>query len=265
MSATSQWTRRHGRSLRGLGTLLAMLGLLLLPASGRAELADDIVAAFESALNDLVGDELDLSVHMSFSPPLSPPVNLEMTLVGFAMCSPTDPWMDPVVASPPLGIYECQNVSTCNVILTSGGSEAMLTFTVADLFLDLESARDETPYCMEMPPGTVIEPGYVIGDATLSMMAALTWTGTCYEAALVPGSVGVGIVVKARDSHDDCLMGLWSVVEPLALPLVEDALSTGIEELVVSMMDTINEALCLATPDERASWGDIKSRYRTDP
>ena len=155
-----------------------MLALLGLPSITYADLRDDLMTVFDEALSALSGDELELGLEFDFEPPEPfDPVHVELSLIGFAFCEPTDP-VDGSdhERSHPSG---STTVPTCRrVMRTSPRTRTpcpSFTVSVTDLFLDLETERNEVMYCGELPPGIVTEPGYSLNTLTLDLTLDLAW------------------------------------------------------------------------------------------
>jgi hypothetical protein len=242
-----------------LGFVLTLV-LFCNPPTAYADLADEIEAAFQTAIQGMVGTEFtNDSVTFDFEG-----VEVTFTVIGFALCEPSDPYAPPILNPiPPLNVYECQNVTTVGADVASDETSASVLIEFSHIFLDLESSRDKTLFCLEFPPGTVAEDGYMLGHASVEVGIQLEFVDGCFRSSLVPGSSSLTLVPDEIGSKDACLtLYMDDIVVDVFYPLVQDYLDTVFEATLVLLMDDINNLLCDATPNDYNSWGSVKSIFR---
>jgi hypothetical protein len=244
---------------------LVSLVLSFLPSNASATLAEEIEAAFQAALQDMVGTEFGLNyVTFDFLG-----VEMTVTVLGFAFCEPTDPYAPPTPTPvPPLTAYGCENLSTVGVDVANDETSADILIEISKIFLDLETSRDETIACIlsgDSWPynGTVIEDGYMLGHASIAVAVDLAFVDGCARATLVPDSSEFTLTPDTVESKDACLDdNMNDILMPILYPLIEDHLDTAFETALGLMMGRINDQLCDATPTENSVWGNVKSIYR---
>jgi len=244
---------------------LVSLVLSFLPSSASATLAEEIEAAFQTALMGMAGTELDMdSVTITFLD-----VEITVTAIGFAFCEPSDPYAPPnPTPVPPLGTYSCENLATVGADVSNDETSANLQIDVSKIFLDLETIRDRTAACVlagDTFPfiGTLAADGYMLGHASVAIGVDLAFVDGCYRATLIPGSAHFTITPDVVGSKDQCMdANMNSVVIPFLFPLIEDQMDTAFEVSLGLMMGEINNQLCDATPTVNSVWGNVKSIYR---
>ncbi len=250
--------------------ILVAIAMLCLPATAIADLEDDIAAAFDEFINALLGTEIDgLTVEgdiLGF--------HYGATLIGFAFCSPSDPWADPTpVPVPPYNnVYACDNAAAFDVVVEPGEETADILITIDPLFLDLEIERDDglcpfPPYYENPldpgPPHT--SDAYMLVDASIALTLQLEEVEGCIQATIVPGSVEVTLGGHTRELEiqgDGCLAYYVDTLEPLLWNLLNAQLDAALETLIVGLMGDISEQLCSLTPVASSTWGSVKSLYR---
>jgi hypothetical protein len=244
---------------------LVSLVLSFLPSNASATLAEEIEAAFQAALQDMVGTEFGLNyVTFDFLG-----VEMTVTVLGFAFCEPTDPYAPPTPTPvPPLTAYGCENLSTVGVDVANDETSADILIEISKIFLDLETSRDQTIACIlsgDIWPyeGTVIEDGYMLGHASIAVAVDLAFVDGCFRATLVPDSSEFTLTPDTVESKDACLDdNMNDILMPILYPLIEDHLDTAFETALGLMMGRINDQLCDATPTENSVWGNVKSIFR---
>jgi hypothetical protein len=258
--------RASCRSLSGLVCLM-ICSLCFLPGSASAQLGDDIAAAIQEVIGNLQGTEL-----------LNPTYETDfmgqhfvITLVGFALCEPSNPWAEPnLTPEPPFNSYGCENVSDVDVTVAPSETSADVGIAVDHLFVDFTLERD-WGICIPLTPcdecigsgSPVTSDGYLLGGASLTLTLALEEVGSCTEVAIDPGSVEITLndpVIALQG--DACLASLMSTFGPAVMPMLEEALSAGLEELLIASTAEINDIICTATPARPSSWGGLKSVFR---
>ena len=143
------------------------LVLFFNPPTAYADLADEIEAAFQTIIQETVGTEFtEDSVSFEFQG-----VEVTYTVIGFALCEPSDPYAPPILDPiPPLNVYECENVTVVGADVAGDESSATVLIEFDRIFLDLESSRDENIGCAELPPyGTVDADGYMLANASVGI------------------------------------------------------------------------------------------------
>ncbi len=249
------------------GILLLVLTLVLFgnPSTAYATLQDEIEIAIQTAIQGMVGTEFGIdSVTFDFFG-----VTMTMTVIGFALCEPSDPYAPPdPTPVPPLTVYRCENLTTVGADVATDESSADILIEFSKIFLDLESSRDETILCLPWGDtfpynGTVIDDGYMLGHATVAVGLDLVFDDGCFRASLVPGSTAFTLTPDEMDSQDACLdANMDDVLMPILYPLVEEYLDTVFEATLVVLMDDVSDLLCDATPNDYNSWGRLKSIFR---
>ena len=120
------------------GILLLVLTLVLFfnPPTAYADLADEIEAAFQTAIQGMVGTEFtNDSVTFDFEG-----VEVTFTVIGFALCEPSDPYAPPILNPiPPLNVYECENVTTVGADVANDESSASVLIEFNPIFLMVSS------------------------------------------------------------------------------------------------------------------------------
>ena len=274
-----RWPESRPRySIMILACVLA-ISLFCFPAVVQADLADDIAATFEDAINALIGTELGpLTLKFAFKPPdyqppIGPPVSfdsvhVDVTILGFAFCNPPEKWADPnPTPTFPFNAYGCENVAMVGATATPDATSSEITVTVSDFFLDLEYVRETTDACFliggETSGGTHAADAYLLTSGTVTMDLALERVGTCLNASVVPGSVVVTLTEKEHGLQtDECLDTVWPLFSDFFYELINATASTALEGLLSGMMGDINTVLCPLTPVEQSTWGGMKSLYR---
>ncbi len=257
--------------------IVAAVALLCLPGTAPADLDDDIAAAFDEFINGLIGDEVEgLGVEgYAPIPPIDPyPAYLchwEVTLIGLALCSPTDPWAPPTpVPVPPGGVYECDSAAVVDAVVTPGETSADILITVDPVFLDFVIERDYG-LCPWWEPGSgppVTSDGYMLIDATITATVELEVAGGCVQATLVPGSVDVSLGENTREMHvqgDGCVDFYFSIFSEAVWNALNPVLETALEEIIIGLMGDVSQLLCDLTPASESTWGSVKILYRSAP
>lgn len=259
--------RRH--RMAGLVGLVAA-ALLLVPSTAPADLEDDIAAAFDEFINGLLGAEIDGVVVEGDLPCVPGTRHWQATVVGFAFCSPADPWADPVaVPVPPFNVYGCENAAAVDVDVQEGETGADVLISIDPIFVDLEVEREEG-VCFPLegwgPSPPHYSDAYILIDATFAVALELDDAGECVLAAIVPGSVDIGLGEHTRElalQGDDCLASVVETFEGLLWALVLPQLETAFEAIIEGLMGDISDLLCDLTPVSSSTWGSVKSLYRS--
>ncbi len=249
--------------------IAAAMALLCLPLVARADLGDDIAAAFDEFIEGLAGTEIDGVVVEGYVGGF----HWEVTFIGFALCSPLDPWAEPTpVPVPPYSVYECTNMAVIDVVVAPGETTADLLITIDPLFLDLGIERDDGlcplgPY-WELPPYDPphMSDGYILTDASFAATLQLTFDGSCVQAGIVPGTVDIALGEHTSELEiqgDGCLAFWIETFEPLLWDVLGPELETAFETLIGELMGDISDQICDLTPTERSTWGSVKSLYRS--
>jgi len=258
---------RSSPERRLFAVLVCALAIALpcLPATLQADLADDIADVFRQSINGLQGNE--------FAPvSLSDEVigfHYEVVLLGFAFCVPAYPWAEPIpIPVPPYNVYECENFSTVNVLVSPDETSADVVIEVSDLFLDLEVVRDYglcplAPYWEIGSGPPVNSEEYILSGATFELTLGLERVGGCIQATLDPESVIVTFdssELAIRD--DDCLASVANTFEPLVWNLLTTEFRSLMRAELTDLMLVINDLLCDATPVNNRTWGGVKNGFR---
>jgi hypothetical protein len=259
--------RFHSLSHTVTGILILVLTLVLFcnPTTAFATLQDEIEIAIQTAIQGMVGTEFGIdSVTFDFYG-----VTMTMTVMGFALCEPSDPYAPPdPTPVPPLTVYRCENLTTVGADVANDETSADILIEFSKIFLDLQSSRDETALCLlwgdTFPfTGTVAADGYMLGHASVEVGLGLEFVDGCFRASLIPGSTAFTLTPDEMDSRDECLdANMDDILMPTLYPLVEEYLDTVFEATLVILMDEVSDLLCDATPDDYSSWGSVKSIYR---
>jgi len=261
----------HNHRVEGLITLVAMV-LLLVPSAAPADLVDDIAAAFDEFVNGLDGSEIE-DVYVEGDQPCIPGWrHWKATVVGFAFCSPPDPFADPVsVPVPPHNIYGCTDAATFDVDVAPDETTADVVTTIDPLYLDLEFEREEgLCYPAEGwgPNPLNYSDGYLLMDATLALTLELEDEGGCIRASIVPGSVDVTLGEQTKElgiQGDDCLATFAAALEPVLWELILPQMETALEVLIESLMVDISDQLCELTPVSSSTWGALPVQREPGP
>ncbi len=253
------------------GAVILMSALLPTRAvAGIPESIDEALSEFFDLINGLELEEPTLETSFMGT-------NFTFTLKGVALCEPADPWADPeLIPDPPYNSYGCENVSDVDVIIVPTMDEADVTISIEPFFLDFEMDRDygicidpffQTPPCNECSSGSnFVSDGYLLGDGTLTLTLAIDTQNVCPEVTVVPGSVQITFDNTAIELQGDaCMAFLMDTFAPFIEPLIENILSMALEEFLTENQGTINDLICLATPAEQRSLGEIKYQYRSEP
>jgi hypothetical protein len=249
------------------GILVFVLTLVLFfnPPTAYADLADEIEIAIQTAIQGMVGTEFGIdSVTFEMLG-----VELTMTVIGFSLCEPADPYAPPVSTPvPPLTVYGCENLTTVVADVNNDETNADILIEFSKIFLDLESSRDENLACAPWGDpfpynGTVVEDGYMLGHASVAVSLELVFEDGCFRVNMVPGSSEFSLTPDVMESRDNCLdSNMDSVLMPILYPLVQDHLDAVFDATLVLLMDEVSDLICSATPNDYSSWGNVKSLYR---
>ncbi len=250
------------RARRGMLVLrAAALALAALAACGAAGALppDSAVASFaddlQTALNNLQGNEITGTVSGQFNG-----VQFEASLVGFAFCAPPNPTAPPAAtATAPLNLYGCQNAAVVDVV-GSAGDSIQFSVTAAQLFLDVHTVRQKTPFCGEFGSGTVAADGYALGAATIGAWVRTEPLGACTLYKLVPGSVQLSLSPTELQSADACLQ-LYAVLGNFVLDSVKPQIVSAVELVLTAALRQRNHDVCGEVPTPAASWGSVKARF----
>jgi hypothetical protein len=263
-----QGSIRTPRALAAAFVCVVVALLAVLPTSASADLADEIVTAIQDAVQGMIGTEFGVD-YVTFD---LWGVELKATVLGFAFCAPSDPWADPVATPvPPNNVYGCENVSTVGTDVNVGQTSADVTIGISNIFLDLETERDEALFCLPwgdtVPLTSVVtEDGYMLGHAIIGATLLLTRVGGCVRASLAPGSVDFILTPDVVESQDNCIdSNMNSAVLPVLYPLVQDHLDAVFEVALMALMDQISDMICQATPTVPSTWGAMKGLYGSTP
>jgi hypothetical protein len=255
----------------GLVTLV-VTALLFVPSTAPAGLDDDIAAAFDEFINGLFGTEIDGVVVEGDLVCVPGTRHWQATVIGFAFCSPDDPWADPTpIPVPPYNVYGCENEAAIDVVVAPGESSADVLISIDPLFVDLEIEREEgLCYPLEGwgPDPPHYSDAYLLMDATFAIALELEDTGECVLAAIVPGSVDIGLGEQTRELElqgDDCLATAVELFEPALWELLLPQVETAFEAIIEGMMGDISDLLCDLTPVSSSTWGCVKALYRAAP
>jgi len=253
------------RTITAVMACAVLIGAMLLPGVARADLDGDLTMALSQLCDQINGLELaEPSVDYEFYG-----VGVTATVVGFAMCEPTDPWAEPAATpTPPFNSYGCESVSDVEVDVDPTGDSAVVTVAFDHFFLDFEMQRD---YGICIPCGEcnpfggdpVDSEGYLLGSASLSMEFTIDSSPECPGVEMVPGScvidLGDPTIVMRNDS---CLNDLISFLKPVIIPAVETTMSEAMELFWIGMENDIEDLVCTTSPTEDGSWSGLKAQYR---
>ncbi len=256
--------------------ILVAIAFLCVPSTASADLDDDIAAAFDEFINGLFGTEIDGVVVEGdvYNPGVFGTRHWEATVVGFAFCSPSDPWADPAqIPVPPSNVYGCDNAAALDVVVTPGETSADVLISIDPIFVDLEIER-ENGMCFPLfgdgwgPAPPHYSDAYVLIDATFAVTLELDDSGECFLASIVPGSVDIGLGEHTRELElqgDDCLATAVELLEPVLWELLLPQLETSLEAIIEGLMGDISDLLCDLTPVSSGTWGSVKALFRAAP
>lgn len=248
---------KRSPAFRDLVLPLLAASVVAAAAPARADLASQIASALDQAFATIVGTEYQGTTTITYNG-----VVIDVTLLGMAFCSPSDPWAPPD-PSPPAGhtAYGCVNDVQELVTISGDGSAADVALTLDALYVDLATSRSRTLFCGEFGTGTVAGDGYIAGSATVSFTLDLTQGGDCTLGSLRSGSVQAQLGTLTAGFTDGCLASAWPSVEADAAATIEQEVAAASAALIGGVMPAFNDALCGLTPTESLSWGFVKARY----
>lgn len=247
-----------------------LLGISIgFPARARADVPEQVAAAVQEVVNELIGNEIDSSyvftTYRWTDPPLPADcpdsVEARVDIVGFSFCAPADPWAAPTTA-PERGknAYGCANAAEVSVSLIPPGFRANVEIAIPYLFVEFrttrgaEGAGDST---------AVMGHGYFVSEAgvSVSMQCDLLNVEGCMRLAPLAPTASVssccptGIVAR----EDTCLSPKFDHrTEALGL-LVEHA-SAALKDHMLERMDAVNEALCGPAVKAAPTWAPVRPR-----
>ncbi len=272
------WPKQHrprSRHFVAFLTCVWAISLFCLPTGVHADLGDDIADTFEDIINGLIGTEFGpVQFRFAYKPPdvVQPPfppvsfdsVHVDVTILGFAFCNPSNKWATPdPTPTFPFNAYGCENVATVGATATPEATSSEVAVTVSDFFLDLEYVRETTLACLETPGGTHAADAYLLTEGTVTMSLTLERVGTCLHAGIVPGSVEVILTEKEHGLQtDECLDLVWPLFSVFFYDMVNATASAALESALTGMIADINAVLCPLTPVAHSTWGGVKDRYR---
>lgn len=171
-----------------------------------------------AALQAMLGQDLE-ALRGDEIPPASASgtylgVTYTVTFLGFAFCTPPDPYAAPVAnPTPPDDVYGCQNVLGVTLAPSQAGDAITLTVSAPDLYFD----------CSTYSTVTGTDACYVAyTDAMLTASAALATTPDgrkVIQGPVVP--ISFTETSSAFHSQDGAVDGLGSILWPLVSASIE--------------------------------------------
>jgi hypothetical protein len=231
--------------------------LTFCPAPAVADLAEDIAAHLEDALNGMSGTEISATMVLDISG-----IPIETVLDGFAFCYPTDPTAEPDPdPTPPFNAYGCENGATVQASVAPDESSAEVLIAVSEFFLDFYTSRETSIFCGEFGPGTVAGSGYFLANGTVDAVLLLMEEGGCIQASLAPASLDLSIATIDGFFTDTCLATFWDGYAQLFMDQIVSNMIGPLEDVLALALVQVNDALCDETPAANVSWSVMKSIY----